>query len=274
MITCKLMGGLGNQLFQIFATIAYSVEQCDSFMFLKKEYYGIRPSYWTSLLSPLNLFTSIAYPLHMNYRRETTYNYTKIPNKQNMEKDIILTGYYQSYHYFENNYDMICRLIRLNHQKDVVINKNAYDYSALIGLHFRLGDYIALSEYHPIMTLEYYSNSIKRMIDHIGNNRLEFLYFCQKEDNEQVQETICELTKRYPCCTFEKVDDNIPDWEQLLMMSCCQHNIIANSSFSWWGAYFNQNIDKIVCYPNNWFGPKLAHNDTRDLCPTSWHRIE
>jgi len=50
-------------------------------------------------------------------------------------------------------------------------------------------------------------------------------------------------------------------------------NIIANSSFSWWGAYFNGNKDKIVCYPSVWFGPKLADKDTSDLCPDSWEVI-
>jgi len=55
----------------------------------------------------------------------------------------------------------------------------------------------------------------------------------------------------------------------MLLMSVCDHTIIANSTFSWWGAYFNQNPGKMVCYPDTWFGPALKH-DTRDLCPTDW----
>ena len=57
-------------------------------------------------------------------------------------------------------------------------------------------------------------------------------------------------------------------------MSLCSHNIIDNISFSWWGAYFNGNKDKIVCYPSVWFGPKLANKDTSDLCPDSWRLPE
>jgi hypothetical protein len=57
-------------------------------------------------------------------------------------------------------------------------------------------------------------------------------------------------------------------------MSCCDHNIIANSSYSWWAAYFNNNSNKIVCYPDKWFGPQLSNHDTKDLCPTTWNKIK
>ena len=53
----------------------------------------------------------------------------------------------------------------------------------------------------------------------------------------------------------------------MLSMSCCEHNIIANSTFSWWGAYFNDKKEKIGCYPGQWFGPKLADKNTKDICP-------
>ena len=68
-----------------------------------------------------------------------------------------------------------------------------------------------------------------------------------------------------------EVSDNIQDWEQLLLMSICRHNIIANSSFSWWGAYFNSSFDdKIVCYPKKWFGRALSQHNLKDLCPKKW----
>ena len=73
--------------------------------------------------------------------------------------------------------------------------------------------------------------------------------------------------------TFERGDNTLADWEQMLYMSLCSHNIIANSSFSWWGAGFNSNKEKIVCYPSVWFGPTIGHN-TSDLCPSVWNKIE
>ena len=72
---------------------------------------------------------------------------------------------------------------------------------------------------------------------------------------------------------FIGIDHNIPDWQQLLLMSGCHHNIIANSTFSWWGAYMNTNAGKVVLYPEVWFGPKLSDKNVEDLCPLEWRKI-
>ena len=77
---------------------------------------------------------------------------------------------------------------------------------------------------------------------------------------------------KFPKHTFIRGKNILEDWEQMLLMSCCHHNIIANSSFSWWSAYFNFHPDKTVCYPSVWFSDS-ANIDTRDLCPSSWNKI-
>jgi glycosyl transferase family 25 len=69
---------------------------------------------------------------------------------------------------------------------------------------------------------------------------------------------------------FVKVDSILKDWEQLLLMSLSEHNIIANSSFSWWGAYLNNNKNAIVCYPDIWFGPAMKDTNVKDLFPNNW----
>jgi hypothetical protein len=102
----------------------------------------------------------------------------------------------------------------------------------------------------------------------------EVLYFCEKEDNETVSKIINDLKKEFPKMKFYKQSDDVADWEQMLIMSCCYHNIIANSTFSWWGAYFNTNPKKYICYPSKWFGPKLCDkNKTNDLFPEDWMEI-
>jgi hypothetical protein len=150
-------------------------------------------------------------------------------------------------------------------------------------MHFRLGDYKNLPDCHPILSREYYVNALKNILDSSirNNNQYKVLYFCEAEDNSTVQETIDFLKEIFKDINivFIKVDDSISDWKQLLMMSCCNYNIIANSSFSWWGSYMNSNPNKIVCYPDKWFGPKIMNDIPdevylRDMYPPEWIRIQ
>jgi hypothetical protein len=138
-----------------------------------------------------------------------------------------------------------------------------------VSLHFRLGDYISKQSHHPIMPIKYYMNALTQIID---KDTFRVIYFGEKEDEVTIKICIQILQKKFPYLEFVKADLE-EDWEQMLLMSLCDHNVIANSSFSWWGAYFNSNPDKIVCYPSTWFGPALKH-DTKDLCPPEWIQIK
>ena len=139
-------------------------------------------------------------------------------------------------------------------------------------MHFRLGDYKKIQEFHPLATYEYYERAMEHMKNAAPNTFNTVLYFCEDEDIDDVLNTINKLTIKFPEITFTRGENTLADWEQLLLMSLCHHNIIANSSFSWWGAYFNSHTDKIVCYPSVWFGPSAGHN-TIDLCPPQWVKI-
>ena len=105
---------------------------------------------------------------------------------------------------------------------------------------------------------------------------MTILYFNEKEDAADVLTKIELIKKEYPFIEFKCANNDsshTEDWQQLLLMSCCQHNIIVNSTFSWWGAYFNNNPQKIVCYPKEWFGVNLKSHDISDMCPGSWYKI-
>jgi hypothetical protein len=131
-----------------------------------------------------------------------------------------------------------------------------------ISMHFRLGDYKEQQQYHPVMPYEYYEKSLMHLLmNYKLHKKVRVLYFCEKEDNATVNKTISRLSVLFDDFLFIKVDDEIEDWKQMLIMSNCEHNIIANSSFSWWGAYFNFNENKIVCYPSKWFGPAAKFNN-------------
>jgi len=269
------MGGLGNQLFQIFATIAYALENNKPFGFIYTEHLGgvgqtiKRKTYWDSFLLSLKNFTHTSLP-KMPVQREKGFEYTKLdpPGETN---DLMLFGYFQSYKYFESYFQMICRLIKLDKIKMEVTSNCSHNHNS-ISMHFRLGDYKDLSDFHPVLNYDYYEKALDFIVS--STDIREVLYFCEEDDNEDVQKTIEKLENRFDDVTFIKADDKISDWEQMILMSCCKYNIIANSSFSWWAAFLNQSSDKIVCYPEKWFGIKNESLNTNDMFPDGWHKVQ
>ena len=280
MLTCRLMGGLGNQLFQIFATISYSIESKNFFKFLNIEQLGsgsatVRHTYWDTFFSRLKPFITNKFPALIRIS-EQGFTYNNISSHELVKKNIMLHGYFQSYKYFQKHYEIICKMIGLENMKTNIKNKKNFTDEYLnntIGMHFRLGDYKKVSDFHPISTYEYYERSLQYIHDKNPTQKFSVLYFCEEEDDETVLVTINSLKNKFQDYEFIKGENSLEDWEQLLLMSCCNHDIIANSSFSWWAAYFNSNKDKIVCYPSIWFGAH-ANIDTRDLCPDNWVKID
>lgn len=279
MIYIEIMGGLGNQLFQIFCGIAYSLENCIAFKINASKYDLVspldniskRPTYWTNFLSNLSKFTyheQLAIP---TYIEKMHFKFTKIPY---ISQDFKLHGYYQSYKYFDGQYSNICKLINLDNQKAEIAEKYKVLLDGVkkpISLHFRMGDYVKNQAMHPILSTDYYINCINYLKSELPDfeEKYYLLIFGELCDNEKIMYAIETIKAHY---TIEIVicDYAIPDYEQLLLMSLTSHNIIANSTFSWWGAYFNNNYSKIVCYPSIWNGSTTNMND---LFPESWIKI-
>jgi len=291
MISINLQGGLGNQLFQIFTTIAYAIEHNHKFIFPYTEKLCQRVTYWNNFLSSLKMFTTanLIHRLsnndinHMETYGELDFKYNEIPPRDKSDT-FKINGYFQSYKYFEKYQDKIYSLLRIDKQTESIKNEvsELFNTSTTISMHFRLGDYKNLQGFHPIMPPVYYRDALTKIIEKGNISNARVLYFCEAEDNSTVNHTIGMLQSYFDetACKLEfvKVNDTIVDWKQLLIMSCCSHNIIANSSFSWWGAYLNSNPEKIVCYPSLWFGQQMfyfhGYKDTVDLFPPNWNKIQ
>ena len=279
MIYCHIMGGLGNQLFQIFATMAYAIQYNQPFaIFVGYEQHGPRRTHWNDFLVDLAPFTVASIPRPTYCEDWYGFDYHPIPYLGEMGS---LHGYFQSELYFRDHFEMICQNSGIREKQEEVRQKYLAEYfvkeGVYISMHFRLGDYKQQSDNHPVIGYDYYYKALCKMSSDLGNMQLEsgtVLYFCEEEDNDVVKSMVDQLKSEFPGLTFCKVADYMINWEQMMLMSFCHHHIIANSSFSWWGAYFNKRSDKIVCYPSQWFGPSSAHLSTKDICPSGWRKIE
>ena len=291
MITVHLMGGLGNQLFQIFAVLAYSLEHGHPYIFPYSETLtsGVeRPTYWETLFHHMKTFTTITQTRGFTNQmlaalpqwREPGFNYTKIPHILT-QQNFSLYGYFQSPKYFETYKTPILQLLKFPDIQNTIRNQFAHyiDPSThTISMHFRLGDYKYKQQHHPVMSKEYYNRALTHIMSKISTPNIKVLYFCEAEDNDYVTSVIEYLRKSVEkSVDFIKADDTIHDWQQLILMSCCDSHIIANSSFSWWGAYLcNSNqTDNLVCYPSTWFGPAMRSTHVvDDLFPETWTKIQ
>lgn len=251
------MGGLGNYLFQI--ATAYSISLRDNKKFIcdindiyspHKTYNNYTPNIFRKLI-----FTSINQPLPII--NEIGFEYNEIPK---INDNFKLNGYYQSEKYFKNYKDEIINLFKIdNDTKEYLLKK----YSDVIlldtcSIHVRRGDYLKFPDIHPTQNIDYYHQSVKLMGD-------DKYYLIFSDDIEWCQNNFNFIKNKI------YIRDN-SDYQDLYLMSLCKNNIIANSTFSWWGAWLNENTDKIIISPKIWFGKKTNYN-TEDIIPKNWIKI-
>jgi hypothetical protein len=287
MISCYLTGGLGNQLFQICTTLAYCIQHKCSFLFPYKKTYAKetnRPEYWDNFLVALKSHTTLNSSVSVDdllaWKRyaEPHHTYDEIPV---LEQNTILKGFFQSYKYFDLYINQITEIIGLDVLRNEVLKQYPIFYPETehtISIHFRLGDYKKLQCYHPIMPWGYYKTAIEHIVNtkklYRSHKRIVVYCFYEAEDDDIVSEYINKLKQNIShTIDYRKVNYITDDWKQMLVMSVCDDNVIANSTFSWWGAYFNPSPDKIVCYPDAWYGHQLYYIQTTDMFPSSWSKM-
>ena len=280
MITCHLQGGLGNQLFQIFTTISYALKNESSFFFLKQDKLisgpTIRTTYWDTIFVSLKHF--LAGTINsLIFIKENSFKYKPLPyiNPSKANYPNMLVGYFQSPKYFDDKKVSICKLLRIEPQKLCIKNEYPLDYNNVISMHFRFGDYKQLQNTYYILTYDYYKDALSYILTNTNidvNVCVTVLYYCEDSDLDDIIGIVNRLSNEFTNIQFIRAPTILADWQQLLQMSLCAHNIIANSTFSWWGAYLNLTENKIVCFPSKWFKLETGH-DTIDLFPENWIQI-
>lgn len=249
-ITTEIMGGLGNQLFQIFNVLAYSFRHKSKFYFSPQPIkHGERKTtYWqTPFLQALQPFVKSNQMQSIVYS-ERNFHYQELPAPPptapaHANPSLNFFGYFQSYKYFHDQEELIYRFIRLRETQTAIRLKTQdnYAYGNTVAMHFRVGDYKNLPNHHPLMTLQYYTAALTQLLQDTAPNPKNILYFCEQADQSYVQQELLLPLQQNPLFadkfTYQCIDHTLADWEQVLVMSLCQHHIIANSTFSWWGAY-------------------------------------
>ena len=285
MFSVNLCGGLGNQLFQIFTTLALSFKYSKPFFFLNvhelKSGPTIRHTYWDTFFTQLKPFLKDSVPQNIVHFKETGFHFNPIDIETIRGQTIVIFGYFQSPKYFNDYKPYIYNFLKIdvkkNQVKEKLSNFVSLDYTSnvYISLHFRFGDYKLYPTIYNILDENYYSKALdvltnKLIILHPNKQlNINILYFVEHSELPEAEVISQNLRSKYPTFNFTYIDDTFDDWEQLLVMSLCNHNIISNSTFSWWGAYLNTNRNQLVCCPATWFMPESTL-DTRDLYPNAW----
>lgn len=267
MISCILKGGLGNQLFQIAATISYAIDTKQRFAFdynswgarggAAKTFQASHPTSYRETLYKYLPEANLATKTFGQIYKEPSFHYKQIP----VLKDVILDGYFQSEKYFSNNEDVIRKVFYPYHLKRNLLTQKYQIPSGtqVVGIHVRRGEYLKDQIHHPVCTKEYYEKCIGFFRER--NPNVEFLI---------ISDDILWCQEHFEGMRFSVNDTDIEDLYDLIL---CDHNIIANSTFSWWAAWLNDNPEKTILSPNKWFGEGYKHFDTKDITPTTWIKM-
>jgi len=181
-------------------------------------------------------------------------------------KKPIFDGYWQSYKYF----DSISQDVRLAFQfKDIDERCKSLSREMLsrnsVSLHIRRGDYLTVNGYSGICTEQYYFKAIQYIQQHVNNPH----FFVFSDDKEWCSSHLDKWNINYQLVNFNEGPNSYQD---MFLMSKCRHNIIANSSFSWWGAWLNDNTDKIIIAPKQWYQKDTSYYNSIRI-PKQWIRL-
>lgn len=257
MINITVMGGLGNQLFQ-WACARNLQEKYGHYINYNYDFY--KGQDWRK--PQLDEFKNIVfnnteenYTLGQvsigdgfNYDNFLRYDFSQTQRCYNLQ------GYWQSEKYFKENEQVIRNNLDIDQDTAYYINDN-YPFigkEKTASIHIRRTDYVTSNGYHPVQPISYYQEALS----HIEYDKLVVF-------SDDVH--WCRGNLGFDNMVFAEGNTDIQD---LYLMSACDDNVVANSSFSWWAAWLNKNENKKVIAPSNWFGPGAP--SSQDIIPEDW----
>lgn len=292
MVTVLLSGGLGNQMFQYSAGKALAERlntslHVDLYALNKKtkatsRYFELEVFGCDSVIvsTAKGKFFIKARPLIQKFRRffrslgfySDTMAILYQPTIEKVRGDVYLSGYFQNEKYFKIYESTIRKDFTFSNdlqgQNKVLAEQMQSEQS--VAVHIRRGDYI--SNQHALSNFvtcdkAYYDNAIAYIKSQVENP----VFYIFTEDFEWVKDNISFADSVVHYVDWNRGDDSYIDMQ---LMSLCKHNVIANSSFSWWAAWLNANLEKIVLAPAKWFQDDWKNNLLDDFYPQGWIKID
>jgi hypothetical protein len=292
MIISHLLGGLGNQMFQYAAGRTLSSKLSEEFRLDISDFssYGLHQGYElnrifgikTPVVTKLELQKMLGWRSNQLAKKVLKRNlFTPLRGNRlvfephfhfwdgltSVTSDAYLYGYWQSEKYFQEAQKLIREDFAFQAPLDSRNQElqKKIDGSAAISLHIRRGDYISSTANQKVfhtLPAAYYRDAMKLLADKVTNPH----FYIFSDDIERVKN---QFSIDHPI-TYVDHNRGNDGYLDMRLMSYCQHHIIANSSFSWWGAWLNPSPEKIVIAPSKWFN---NHFNDADLLPNQWRRI-
>jgi hypothetical protein len=243
----------GNQLFFVASTMGIATKNNTEYAFTSDMgHSGVNyQSIFKNSLPKTNFIPD------KKYHQEQFCYYDVILNK-----DVELIGYFQSEKFFKHIENLVRKQFEF---KDEIVNEVQSKYPSILNsstIHIRRGDYVPQVNHHPLLPNEYYDNYI--------SNYSEGDIYVFSDDMEWAKEQF--IGNQYIFPLFEQ--DN--DLKCFVLMSLAKTSLIANSTYSWWAAWLNQNPNKKIYTPDHtkWFGISYSNLDTKDVIPNDWIQIK
>lgn len=280
MIIVRIQGGLGNQLFQYSLYESFRAKGMETKTDISTFLDGRETRALELAKLGLEFDVAAKQELHSLYADDAritdrVLRYLTGKKKYIKEKqydfnphilqttDGFLNGYWQSEQYFESVGSKIREQICFqNTDTETIQNRETQiAQSNSVSIHVRMGDYLQQSEiYGNICTKEYYQKAIQYISERVENP----VFYVFSDEPEKAAEMLADYE-------FYAITENsgVDSYKDMYLMSCCKHHIIANSTFSWWGAWLDKKPDKIVVTPSKW--NQMCQKD--DICCKGWIMI-
>lgn len=281
MIAVKLQGGIGNQLFQY--SIGRSLSTLTGMQLVFETSYFDTSGAWTFGLDAFNvqpyrtvsanpqrwkyLFGTAGLPIGgVLYVKERAGRFDS--SIRTIKKSVFLDGYWQSEDYFADIKAELAKELTLRNglAPETAVFLNDIYGSESVSLHVRRGDYVsnpAANSVHGVLNAEYYQTALKHFENKFGSTLKVFVF---SDDIEW-----CRRYLNLPPQTVFVKHIAIDALNEQQLMASCRHQIIANSTFSWWAAWLNANPGKTVIAPKKWFA--AAGTKSEKIVPPSWLRM-